>query len=355
MKKFKILSILFCLFLLIGNNYSEAITCKKVEKQLCNSKGNNCWVSARYEYDNLGNQIEYYSPFKNNFSQKLDNYSLHTFVMGPKYRTRTITDKYENKIVSYTCNAADFSDCKKYDYTKINKYIYDERGNILQETISCGYGNPAIHKYTYNKNNKVIMSSKKSCASTSNPYIQKYEYDSNGNKTAEYVCTDETLSNCKQVAEFKYDKNNNIILDRHDCRNNMKTCLFEFKYEYITMANGNKYKKIFTKSGKTGELYCMDQDEYDGRGNLLRENINCPENTERGVAVPYRYEYDLNNNLTASYECKYDKKTDRYEQFCSQLLQRKKYDNYGNLIEWYHDNGFSTKNYVIEKYKYECK
>ena len=338
MKTFKFLVSLFCI-LLLSYNYSNAVTCKKIEKQLCNSNGNNCWISAIYEYDNLGNQIEYYSPFRNNFSQKLDNYSLRTFVIGPKYRTRTVTDKYGNKIVSYVCEASDFSDCKKYDYTKENKYIYDERGNILQETNNCGYGNPAVYKYTYDQNNNMLTSNKRFCYSSSDATIQKYEYDIRGNKIAEYTCSDETFLNCKKTKQYQYDKNNNLVKDN------------QYRYEYVTMANGNKYKKIFAKSGQTGEEYCLHQEEYDSRGNLLRSGINCPGDT-KGYGPSWRKEYDQNNHYTAMYECKFNKNIHKYESVCNTLTERKKYDAYGNLIErYYNPNG----KYVVEKYKYECK
>ena len=120
---------------------------------------------------------------------------------------------------------------------------------------------------------------------------------------------------------------------------------------------------------------CYSQDEYDNRGNKIKEDFTCDtDNVKENHSIPRRYEYDKNNNLIAEYHCRTYKKdsisiytgrkTKTYEfdeNNCNVLIRKYKYDKFGNIIEEevYILNNFTGKKahfdstYVL-KTKYEC-
>ena len=326
----KFIFITLCILIICGNTCYSATNCRKVEQQKCNIKGKNCWVYKTFEYDDLGYTIVYLTPFRNKFLSIigfLSNWS------GYHSRTKLMYDKLGNWIGEIHCKSKDFSDCKNKKIIN-NKYRYDKNGNISFEILGS-----KVYKYIYdNKNNMIARTFKDD---NKKEVIDRYEYDKNNNKIAEYYCKD---GSCYQYAGYKYDKYGNIIERKYDCKN-LNDCHSVSHYENIYKNNVLRKVRYYgrDKSGK-----CYGQDEYDNRGNKIKENFTCDTDNaeEKHYHTPARYEYDKNNNLIAKYHCRTNsidtvsiytgRKTKTYEydeNNCDVLINKYKYDKLGNVIE----------------------
>lgn len=326
------LGILFGKFLLNSAKVNAAnINCKKLSEYVCNGVGQDCWKHYWYEYDNAGNTIQYYSPFKNKIEETGYNYSLEKFFNGPKHWWIRRFDKNGREIDSYECYDANFQNCSKY--TKNIKYY--EKGKIFEEYSADG--STLRYRYTYDEKGRLLTEYK----IFGNLYT-KYIYDEKGNKIKTLTLCDKTYNNCKRGDETKFNEKNEIITERKSCNWETNKCSSNFKHEYTYDNIGNKTESVFSCDNNFANCECLHKDLYDSKGRKIFGSLACGKNDFGGT---YKQEFDNNGKVIAKYDCASDGAK------CT-LQARYKYDMYGNLIE---ENVKKNNTFIILKTEYICQ
>ena len=221
-----------------------------------------------------------------------------------------------------------------YNGSLNNEYEYDDKGNLVKETIWSGDTPISGREYVYDDQGNLIQE-KELRGMLDLPYLQlsytiDYTYDQDGNMTSMTV----TYQNGSTArTDYVYDENGNLI------RKEMGAVVVEYVYDdkgnileeknnsttvqYTYDQNGHLTQKI-SKNLTSGYVEYSFIYEYDGNGNVIKETQESQMNGHyKGVTS---YTYDKNGNLI--------QKALSYNSNGNDYAQNFVYDSHGNLIEY---------------------
>jgi len=223
------------------------------------------------------------------------------------------------KSITETWTAVDsnYDDCWSNDENNLKKYLFDEKGGLIEFYTSEPdiIYKDVIYKYEYDKNGQIIYKTAQNTESDTILYTYKYFYNEDGNLTEETI-KKEATNKVDTFDSYKYDSKGNVteIIYAHtsDYRNNEVMYRSKVTYEY----NENRNKSFIYMYDFQAEMYHdSSRYYYDDNLRLVREEIL---NGQDKIEYVVNYDYDKFGNLT-----KYD----------GGLLSSYKYDEKNNWIE----------------------
>lgn len=184
---------------------------------------------------------------------------------------------------------------------RLTKYIYNESGDMIEET-GCDVDGNVVRSASY-----------------------EYEYDADGNKikeTENWTNAQNDLSGSIS-REYEYDANGNVT--KFTLSNSDVEGFYTDEYEYD--ANGNTIKDIYTDFDADGneESSSFHEYEYDASGNIIKEISDIGSGT---FVYEYENEYDENGNII-KYTCNH---ADEDGEVFSTDLCEYKYDDENRLL-----------------------
>ena len=196
-------------------------------------------------------------------------------------------------------------------------YEYDESGKLVKKVLSLDYSHCDTETYEYTEHDengnplKAIITTdiKYKGKGKGGPFVEKYEYDENGNITK--TTREDMDGRIHYITRYEYDKNNNIT-KRTDMKNDGRV-IVEETYEYdddghmlrITASDG--YEETFYSNGQTKtrnnfnlkSTFYSDHyaTMYDPQGNKIVDISEKYISKGNSRLEKTTYEYDSNGNL----------------------------------------------------------
>ncbi len=240
-----------------------------------------------------------------------------------EFNKYTKTYDMDGKILMYT------------DGTTTIKYIYNEKGNIIEIRGFMDTGSPFGYrtKYTYDSDGNILIIKYSDSWCYYSEHI--YTYDTNGNMLTHYYHKGEGESDYdKDTYEhiYTYDSDGNMLTDYYKKGNG-----YTYEHTYTYDINGN----ILTNYGEDNRGYTYEHIyTYDIDGNMLTHCYN----SNNSINYTYTYTYDTNGNmLTKFYE---DDRGKSYEHTYT-------YDIDGNMLtHYYEDVEAVMETWTYDKYGY---
>jgi len=224
------------------------------------------------------------------------------------------------------------------EYESKQYFIFDTKGNKIEEGSYKYETDGSIITYTYKYNDKGNKTEKKKYyidGGLETKYI--YKYDDIGNLIEESDYFQENRINNKQT--YKYNDKGNLIETNYSNSTGMKTKQ-TYKYDNKENLIEEIYSTSFSVSSgyegyETKYIY-----KYDSKGNEIEKEFY----TDGRFEVKTTYKYDDKGNITED---------GMYDSFGKSLGENQyKYDDKGNKIEWNYKNSLygGLKGKVTLKY-----
>ena len=258
----------------------------------------------------------------------------------------------QNQLIEEQFFGVDGKPCLKEGGLSIVKYAYDERGNKCEESYYGTKGEPILCQTNYHKKitkyndlgfeqeTRFFDVSNKPCLKGNQYHCRQYTYDNKGNNSLiEYLGTDNKLCFIAEqglcAVGYEYDKNGNIT-------------------------KGISYD-INVKKCNNSCGYSIEENEYDGNGNLIFQRYydkinNLCINDCAGYAI-VRNEYNSNGlKIKISY---FNEKGKLFLYADDHAIEEMKYDSRYNITEirYYDENGIlgAKDGIAIQLFKYDSR
>lgn len=270
---------------------------------------------------------------------------LEDFELGKHYNEIWVYNSDDKEIKDNLVCDKNFKNCKRKNIFEYNSdgNLTAEFKNCTENGSDCGY----IRRYEYDFNNKIADFY--DCTQPVNycGKANKYIYDYKNNLINEFHSCDNNFNNCEKIYKNIYEDNKKIV--QYNCNNNLNDCpnANYFEYDYLgNMTADYQFCSLKKKNCSSAYFYNY---KYDQNNNIL-EKVTTYKSYRNGVqtfqtASSDKYEYDYSNRLLKRYYC------GRNTEDCS-LEEENKYDKNGLLLESYHRYG-SKK--TVSKYSYLCE
>ena len=258
--------------------------------------------------------------------------------------------EYESKadVVSNTIVSRTETSCL---VNKIIKYEYDENGNLIAEHDYDDNGHNVI---TYNSSGDIVSVQKSSTYST--PSSQTYSYNENG--LLSKITYLNSYGETKGEDEFEYDSYGNLVKESEYSDsmsylvNGAWTNYDVYDYKNSYDSQGQLIKKEVYRHGKYAHTELF---EYDGNGNVIREESCLPNSEVYSYFEDQVIEYRYADNGTLIYRAVYnDGNLEAVEEFTNDGLPLKDiiysttYQS-GFLYDYNHDNTGKVVNKTVTR------
>lgn len=196
------------------------------------------------------------------------------------------------------------NDTEEYSERRAYSYEYDENGNITAENVYLNDDNypHGFTQYVYDTDGllkyEIYYSSNYAQTELEKNFYAEYEYDSSGNEISNIKVDADGYIDSKSSTEYQYDDNENIISKTVNAwfdpvNSKINSSISEYTYTY------DESGKMLTETLKytydrNGEAYsCESMKIYDSNGNVIKEIRDKGSETE----TEKTYEYDDKNRL----------------------------------------------------------
>lgn len=196
------------------------------------------------------------------------------------------------------------NDKVEYSKRRTYSYEYDENGNITAENLYLDDENfpNGFTQYVYDTDGllkyEIYYSSNYAQTELEKNFYAEYKYDSSGNEISNTEVDADGYVSSKSDTEYQYDDNGNIISKTVNVwfdpvNSKINSSISEYTYTY------DEFGKILTETLKyaydrNGKAYSYESMKiYDSNGNVIKEIIDKGSETE----TEKTYEYDDKNRL----------------------------------------------------------